>query len=162
MENKSFNLSFSSEEKNEIKEISKEGEDMIINPKEKFKRKNRKKFSNKKKFIEQELKEAFDPKMMKKIRAADKNVDPFRDSERTHVSEINSVNEFFFSDSDNPKDLLSIYIDNDYSFPSIFKFSEDFQSLYSIGNLSEFRKIRSKSAIIRSNYSFNSKYNFIF
>ena len=69
---------------------------MIINPNEKFKRKNRKIFSNTKNFIEQELKETFDPKMMKKIRAADKNVDPFRDSERTHVSEINSVNEFFF------------------------------------------------------------------
>ena len=71
--------------------------------------------------------------MMKKIRAAGKNVDPFRDSERTHVSEINSVNEFFFSDSDNSIDLQSIYFDNDYPFPSIFQFSEDFKNYYSFG-----------------------------
>ena len=104
---------------------------MIINPKEKFKRKNRKKIFEFKKFHRIRVKRNFWSKDDEKIRAADKKIEPFRDSEGTHVSEINSVNEFFFSDSDNSIDLQNIYFDNDYPFPSILQFSEDFKNHFS-------------------------------
>lgn len=171
MENKSDIFSFSCEEKNEIKEdskeekkeASKEAENIIINQNKKCKRKNRRRVLNAKNYIEQELKEAFDKKMVKKILAEDQNIEPFRDSEYTRIISLtNSVNESFFSVSENSVDFGEIYFDIDYPFPSIFKFSEDFKRHYSIGKLSELRKIRSKSANIRSNYSFNSKNIFYF